>query len=254
MKRFLFTALSLVAFAPLACSDESPAPETREGFCDRWGQAACSADVVSACQAASADDCRLAQEEFCLDLVPVTGFAPNQADACINAVRSAYSDADLTADELDTVLRLGPPCNRLVRGPREAGETCTSSADCNAPEGYECVIKGSMGTGTCQQPEVVEAGRDCSADEAVCTEGFFCDGENCVEGAAAGEACVINEQCAEGYCADTDVCSPGLDVNAACTTDDQCASGICYQFSDTERVCTDRVRLSRTDPLCDVSR
>src|SRR5688572_29251410 len=154
MRRFLFAPFVFLPFVPLACSEDEPA-ETREGFCNRWAQAACSDDVVSACQAADVDACRLSQEEFCLDLVPEDGFVDDRADACINAVRGAYSDADLTAAELETVLRLGAPCDSLVRGPRGVGESCTSRLDCDAPAGFDCVFKGSDDTGTCQEPVVV---------------------------------------------------------------------------------------------------
>ena len=248
--RLLFLA-ALLPFVPFACSEDDPSAETREGFCDRWAAAACSADVVSACQAADADACRLSQEGFCLDLVPLTGFADERADACVDAVGDAYADSDLTPDELDTVLRLGAPCDRLVRGPSVTGESCTSRLDCDGPAGFDCVIKGSAATGSCQKPLVVEAGRDCSADNAVCTAGFYCDGDNCIEGHDLGEMCVRDEECGAGYCNASGVCSEGLSVDTACTGDEQCASGVCYQFSATERVCTDRVRLSRTDPICE---
>jgi hypothetical protein len=97
---------------------------------------------------------------------------------------------------------------------------------------------------------VVNPGLDCSADNAVCTEGFYCDGDNCIGGGEAGDSCVRNDECAEGYC-DSGTCVAGRAIAAACTDDEQCASGLCYAFSATERVCTDRVRLARTDPLCE---
>lgn len=253
--RFLLPTLAFLPFVPLACGEDDEAPpETREQFCNRWAEAACSEDVVSACQAASADACRLAQEGFCLDLVPSGGFVPDQADACIDAVGNAYGDADLTASELNTVLRLGAPCDRLVRGPRGAAESCTSRLDCDAPAGYDCVFRGGAEAGTCQVPVDVEAGRDCSADNAVCPDGFYCDGENCVEGAEIGEDCARSEECRDGYCGAGGTCTAALPVDAECTTDEECESGVCYAFSDAERVCTDRVRLSRTDPLCEEAR
>ncbi len=249
MNRFLFAAF--LPFASLlSCSEDDPPAETREGFCDRWAEAACSGEVVSACQAEDADACRLAQEGYCLDLVPRDGFVDDRADDCIDAVGDAYSDADLTAEELATVVRLGDPCDRLVRGPRGASESCMSNLDCDAPAGFECVFKGSAASGTCQTPEVVNPGLDCSADNAVCTEGFYCDGDNCIGGGEAGDSCVRNDECAEGYC-DSGTCVAGRAIAAACTDDEQCASGLCYAFSATERVCTDRVRLARTDPLCE---
>jgi hypothetical protein len=251
--RLLFS-LPLLLCIPFACSDDSSQSETRENFCTRWGEAVCNDDVVSACQASNVDACRLSQERFCLDLVPSNGFVSDRADACIDAVKSAYSDADLSADELDTVLRLDAPCDQLVRGTRAAGESCMSRLDCNGPEGYDCVFKAGELTGNCEQPLVVQAGRDCSSDNAVCTDGFYCNGSNCIEAGRPGEACMRNDQCANGYCGPSNVCTAGLAVDVECTLDAQCASGLCYRFSATERVCTDRVRLSRTDPLCENAR
>jgi hypothetical protein len=248
--RLLVLPLLFVPFIPVACSDEDPG-ETREGFCNRWAEAACNATVVSVCQAASVDDCRLSQERFCLTLVPNAGFVDDRADDCLDAVGAAYADADLTADELDTVLRLGPPCDRLVRGSRAEGASCTSRLDCDGPGGFDCVFKASETNGTCERPELTDPGRDCSAASAVCGDGFYCDGDNCIEGKDPGEACVRNAECGDGYCGPADVCVAGLTVGSDCTDDAQCDSGLCYRLSATERVCTDRVRLSRTDPACE---
>ena len=249
--RSLFLIVLGLPFLPLACSEDNPV-ETREEFCNRWAQAACSEEVISVCQAASADACRLGQEDFCLQVVPTNGFVDDRANACIDAVGNAYADADLTAAELATVVRLQAPCDQLVRGSSAATESCTSRLDCDGPAGFDCVFKGSdTTTGSCQSPVIVEAGRDCSASSAVCTEGFYCDGDNCVEGNAVGETCARNAECATGFCDPSGVCRAALAVDTACTLDEQCASGICYQFSAAEQVCTDRIRLSRTDPLCD---
>jgi hypothetical protein len=246
--------LAFLICAPFAACSEQSAAESREDFCKRWGAAACNDDVVQLCGASDTAACRLAQERSCLDRVPLTGFVDDRADACIDAVKSAYADSDLTASELDTVLRLGPPCDRLVKGPQASAEACTAPVDCDRPAGYDCVFKASDLTGSCQKPALVQPGRDCSADNAVCTVGFYCNGSNCIESGSLGEACVHDEQCAEGYCAANGQCSLGLAVNAACTLDSQCATGVCYKFSATEQVCTDRVRLSRTDPLCEAFR
>jgi hypothetical protein len=247
--RSFFSLSSIVCLVCACSSPEAEPEETREEFCERWGGAACSERVVTACQSASASACRLSQESFCLTLVPAAGFSPAQADACVRAVAGAYSDADLTTSELKTVLRLAAPCDRLVRGPREDSEPCTQRTDCDTVAGYTCVIKGQQAQGRCAIPREVGAGRDCSADNAVCEAGFFCDGANCIEQRAAGGACVRSEQCAEGYC-NGSTCAAGLGIDSACTDDEQCASGLCYAFSDTSQVCTDYVRLSRTDPIC----
>jgi hypothetical protein len=246
-----FLALSAsVAFA--ACSSDDEVPDTPRRFCERWAAAACSGEVISACQAADADDCQASQIVFCLDRLPATRFSGARAAECIDAVEAAYDDADITADEMPIVLRFAAPCDRLVSGPRGQGEACNSPSDCDAPEGLDCVFKNDPDEGTCQVPETVGAGQDCSAVNAVCQPGFYCNGDNCIAGESVGDPCTRNEQCgATGYCGLTSVCEARRAVNSPCGFDEQCATGLCYSFSQTEQVCTDRVRLSRTDPLCE---
>ena len=112
-----------------ACSGGDDAkPRTREEFCQEWAKKACSSAVVSACQATSAEACRLSQQAFCARLVPAT-FSDSAANACLTAVGDAYADADLTGAELKTVLELGPPCNRIVNGASTLGEACTTSRE-----------------------------------------------------------------------------------------------------------------------------
>jgi len=247
MRNILAASLVLV----LGCSSEDSPTETPSSFCNKWAEAACSSETVSVCGAADVDQCRGSQIASCLDRVPTAGFSGSTAGACLEAVRSAYADADLTATELETVLRLGAPCDRLVAGPREEGELCSSRADCNAPDGFDCVFKGNEVMGTCQVPRPVGAGLDCSDDNAVCGAGFYCNDQNCIGGQSAGMACVTDRQCSvDTYCDSSHLCVDRLAVNSPCTLDAECATGLCYQFG-TERVCTDRVRLSRTEPICD---
>src|SRR5690606_17249473 len=108
MRRFSVLFLSswalLAGIAACSSSDDDGAA-TPESFCDRWARAACSAEVVSACQAADEDACRESEAAFCLDALPSEGFSGARADECIDAAQAAYDDADITADEIFTVLR-----------------------------------------------------------------------------------------------------------------------------------------------------
>ena len=106
------------------------------------------------------------------------------------------------------------------------------------------------GAGTCQIAEVTAPGRDCRAAEKTCQEGFFCDGRNCIETLASGESCKTHEQCGQsGYCDGSGMCAARHAVNDSCQNDVECARGICSELDD-KKVCTDRVVLSRADPLC----
>jgi hypothetical protein len=241
------------SFAVSACSSsDDDEPETRESFCELWARAACSPEVVSACQAADESNCEASQTAFCLSRLPPGGFSGARANQCIDAVEAAYEDADITADEIQTVLRFAEPCDQLVRGLRAEGEACDSRSDCDAPSGFDCVFKGDETSGTCQLPETIGAGRDCSAPNAVCEAGFYCNGENCIAGENVGDPCTYHAQCGpQGYCGLTSVCAARGGVGSPCGFDEQCASGVCYRFSATEQVCTDRLRLSRSEPICE---
>jgi hypothetical protein len=243
-------ALSLVAFACASSDDDEP--DTASAFCERWADAACSDEVVSACGAAGAEDCRAAQAARCLSELPSGTFSGERADQCLESIEAAYRDADLSSDELGTVLRFQAPCDQLIRGLAAEGESCTARADCNAPAGFDCVFKADAATGTCRRPASVGAGEDCSAPNAVCGAGFYCNGENCIAGENVGEACTSTRQCSSSsFCGLTSSCEARLPIDAPCGFDEQCNSGLCYRFSPTEQVCADRVRLSRSEPTCD---
>jgi len=100
MKLIALTVLALSL--PLGCSaaEEPPDPLARaSGFCQAWGESACQEAVVSACDAASIEDCVATQSDFCLSVVP-SSYASAKAKACLLAVKNAYKDANLTAEEL----------------------------------------------------------------------------------------------------------------------------------------------------------
>ena len=228
---------------------EPSRPAPAADFCEDWARAACTDAVVSACQASDETECQATQLEFCRGLVP-TELASSGREACIHAVGLAYRDADLRGDELALVLRFEGACARLIVGESAKGDECESSSSCDVARGYSCVRKADTGVGTCQVAVTVEPGRDCREPEASCEEGFFCDGRYCVETLAVDEACVIHEQCGdEGFCDESGKCVQRRAVNDTCQEDLECATGICSELGD-EKLCTDRVVLSRADPLC----
>ncbi|MEY4577761.1 MAG: hypothetical protein RL701_2464 [Pseudomonadota bacterium] len=211
--RSLFCLLVLV----IACADdEKPAARTSEEFCQAWASAACSTEVISVCQAASAEECRQSQEDFCRTLVPAKTFSDAKGDACLAAVKAAYQDADLASEELATVLTLAEPCDTIIAGPKQRGDSCSDRSECDASAGYECVKKADTGA-----IEAKEVGDDCKIQEECDATGF----------------------CNEGKCAER------FEVSEPCGFDEQCSNGICYAFEGT-KTCTDRIRLSRAEPIC----
>lgn len=228
--------------------ETSSRPAPTGDFCEQWAKAACTDAVISACQASDEQECQNTQAEFCRNLVPEELASAGRSE-CIAAVGSAYRDADLRGDELALVLRFQGVCARTVVGPSAQDDDCTSSSDCDLARGFSCVLKADSGMGTCQIAEEVEPGRTCAAAEKTCQEGFFCDGRNCIETLPAGEECVIHAQCGEGFCDGSGKCAQRRAVNDSCQEDLECARGICSELAG-EKVCTDRVVLSRADPLC----
>lgn len=41
-----------------------------------------------------------------------------------------------------------------------------------------------------------------------------------------------------------------IQLNMPCRSDAQCQSGLCHAFED-DRICVDRIQLSRSEPVCD---
>lgn len=249
MKRELYLLCVGLLFG---CGEEE-SERTRAEFCADWAAAACSKETLSACQAANESACQDTQTAECLKLVPA-GFSDAKGDACIDAVRAAYEDGDLRDEELGVVFKLAGPCALIVKGPGAVGDDCDDDSDCNAPDGLSCVKKTTDEEGTCQKPVIVAAGRDCSEAAQVCADGFYCNGENCVEAKASGRDCSSQEECASGlFCSEEGECQAGREVSASCESDVECESGICLG-DDDEKTCTDRIVLARSEPICDTLR
>jgi hypothetical protein len=253
-----FTLLSLGL--ALACSNKSDIPDdeasdplaTAAGFCGEWGKVACNADVIDACTASDMDACVEAQSEYCLDLLPSSGFAKDNAKRCLDAVKAAYADADLEPEELAIVRRLEGDCSQLIRGSVDEDGICNTRIVCDTVAGYECVIHVGEPTGTCQLPEEVGGGRSCAFDAAVCEDGFYCNGSNCLERLGEAASCDHDGECQAELRCTSGSCTARLDVGDPCTEDDDCKSTVCSIGSgDTEGICVARVRLDVTNPICD---
>lgn len=232
--------------------EDKQGPMSGEDFCGTWAKAACSTQTVAACQAASVDACRASQRDACLELVG-DDFMDNDAQACLVAVERAYRDADLTSSELQVVLQLQNDCDRVISGSGDEGDECMLDRDCDRSGDLECVIKGGDNVGTCQIPEEIEAGRDCSNPQDVCEDGFYCamNMDYCIAQGSEDDDCTTSDECEDTtFCNADGVCEAKRAVDSDCTASEQCLSGVCYEFVDGEQVCIDRLRLSRSEPIC----
>lgn len=244
---------------------------TVRGFCEEWGARACSDKVVQNCSAATTGDCIDSQAAFCESLIPDDKYSARTAIDCLGAVQDAYSDGVLTADERDTVTALANRCDHIISGKLSAGKSCFADSDCNRDLDLSCIKKTST-TGKCQKPEdpPVGGGRDCSAEEAVCEKGFYCDGKNCLAEKTAGDDCSLTVPCdSDSHCLDagghpvgagdsadgggstTGVCEERKAKGGSCASNDDCKSHICSpKAGSTTGVCSDQIQLSPSDQIC----
>jgi hypothetical protein len=255
-------ALCLLALTlPLACGvDEETPPDplaTRDGFCDSWGQNACQPNVVDNCNAPSVDDCVDSQTDFCLRILPEK-YSVTHARECLNALKSAYEDAVLSADDIKVVIKLAAPCDKLSTGTSDEHEPCTAHDDCDTAGGFECVIKADATEGACEKPTAVGGGKSCSAAGAVCEEDFYCNGKNCVAYTETGDPCVGDfecqpaEHCVVASDASEGTCEPRLARSETCSADEDCQSLYCARGEgESEGKCADKIVLSLNEPLCD---
>ena len=257
-----FCAFLLGFLACVGCSSKDKADPyaTVSEFCEAWGQAACNSTVVNHCSGMTTTTeltqaCVLAQQKFCETIVPDTGYDSAQAKTCLDAVSAAYSDATLNGTEIATVRDLGAPCNHLIKGPIAMGGTCTKDTDCDTVDNVLCVMKA--GVGACVIPKVVDNGTDCTAPEAACNPGFYCDGSNCVAQHLENKSCTADYECATGLaCTGVTATSTSgtctMPVAATmCTLDTDCETGVCdIATGMTTGLCTQQIILTPTDSLC----
>lgn len=255
--KFSAFLMSLALVGGCSSSDADADPNaTVSKFCANWGKAACSARTVTACSGAEqatealTNGCSESQAAFCEGLLPTTGYNPSRAVECLNAVKNAYSDGNLSAAELDTVRHRGAPCDHLVKGAQGKGGSCTSNDDCDTVQNYLCILKS--GEGSCEIPTVVANGTSCAAPEASCNDGFYCDGANCVQSRAIAARCAADFECATGLICDPDTLKCVARVSQTeCTKDNDCTTNVCSipVGSGTGR-CVSTVILAPSEGLC----
>ncbi|MEP7051977.1 MAG: hypothetical protein ABJB12_16550 [Pseudomonadota bacterium] len=257
--KFSFICLGLAA-ALAACSakDQNPDPYgTVSGFCEGWAKAACNATVVKSCAGVDTETkeltqgCLASQQTFCEGLVPSVGYSSQQASVCLDAVRSAYADGKLSADDVAIVRHRGDPCNHLIKGPKDKNEDCTTDDDCDTLNNYVCVMKGA--SGSCEIPTVVDNGDSCKARDAECNPGHYCDsGSHCVESAGVGDSCTDTYECLSSLDCDADTQQCALRVNPAkCKEDGDCVTGVCdIAAGSSTGKCVSQITLTQTDSLC----
>lgn len=251
--------LVLIGLAvPPACSvEEDNTPANASAFCEAWGNAACSALAVEQCSSPDRDTCATYQQADCLKRLDADLYSKAGANECLDAVRRAYDDAKLSAEELATVFGLEGDCARVQSTESPEGTQCESDAECDVAAGFACVVRTDTGApeGECHVPVTATGGNSCKDKDVVCTPGFYCNGSHCLARPAKGDDCSFAEPCLEELrcvgAGGSGACADKLGLRAACTADDECASGLCSESSDGARGCATSVLLDFNKAICD---
>jgi hypothetical protein len=265
----LFALLLLVPVA--ACSGTSKGPgttnpyQTEAEFCAAWASAACNATVVQECAATDAQACKTAQAAFCEQLLPGSGYNSENAKQCIEQVKSDYKDGKLTRSDYETVRDLGAPCDTLIQGPGQAGDSCNDRNDCDTLQGLDCVFAaaspgdagaeaGPSSSGTCEVPNIVNPGEDCSGPGDECASGYYCGGGNpphCIASGKVGAACSDTLPCGSGLNCQTGRCISKSGQNGPCASNADCQDDLlCATAGGNTGVCIAEDTLGPTDPVC----
>ncbi len=257
----LISALLGLSFVQCSSTDKKgPKYPDPTSFCDNLAKAECSDAVVKECLVSSKDVCAAQRQTVCKStyVTPaqsegLTYDAP-QAETCVNAVLSAYSDITITSDEMQSI---ASKCGSVFSRMGAKNASCSVDSDCKSSDGLQCVIHlaaqsgaDAGAEGTCQVPSPQKGGSSCSLPDATCETGYHCGStSHCDQDEVKGNACSAIDPCATAFKCTAGKCVDKLAISAVCTTDEDCASGICLT-SVNPNLCADSVTLSPPDPFC----
>lgn len=257
-----------------ACGGGETEPEFRypaqADFCRAAAEAACNTQVVQACY--GSDDASLATDrDACIaarsranTCNPLSlPYHPEEAERCVASYRAVWADAALDRGE---VASLRESCLSVFSRGGKDGTSCTIDEDCDTGEGLRCVTKPGAPTGKCGTPAEVGGGVDCSAANAECADGFFCDAESsaCLQKLGVGKSCSPSRPCQDDLRCTPDpkaepsdepppaTCEPKFDNAAPCETGDDCKGGFCFGPAGAEdgKACSARLALAFTAETC----
>lgn len=259
----VWTATAAVALAVSGCgSKEDPVSGPQYtypdvvSYCAARAKAECSPVVLDSCQSAEVS-CLTTRQGLCGQAVPPNAkYRPAQADACIAAVTTAYTDDKFTAAEMDAI---DEACSKLFGGLGGANATCSDNTGCDLDSGLECVKPTGADSGTCQAPAIMQPGDPCNAPDAVCKDGYFCTSstpQSCAKKLPAGQTCNDVLPCDDTLrCVANDppatdgTCEAKLAIQSTCTANEDCADGLCIQIAG-EMKCASSIKFSPNEPVC----
>jgi hypothetical protein len=239
--------------------DPSQYPDVK-AFCNAYAQAVCTQAVVSACGAKNSYSCELGAAAACIANQPQgTTYVAKNAPACIQLTQQVYASTTITVKQLD---ELATTCGtQIFSGPGMARDACATDYDCSSADGLVCVIPYGSTTnmGKCYAPTTVQPGGSCTAESAVCTDGYFCDpmAQTCSLDGAMGQGCNPGwKPCGDGLtCQGAGspfaACGALAPDGNPCTLDTDCAGGLCDKAAmQSQGTCASQITLSPLDKAC----
>jgi hypothetical protein len=254
--RYAYVITGLLAGLLTQCTvktttEEQPPKYPDSGsYCAGRAQAECNDAVIAACGASGKARCVASRQTVCLNAVQANAlgktFDPAEAEACVNAVGAAYTDAVLTKAE---ITGYNATCSQIFDGTGIKDGACQADTDCKQSAGLRCVLAAGTTSGTCQVPQIIAAGDTCATADALCTVDHHCGTtQHCDINADNGQACTAVLPCTAAFkCSTTGVCEAKLPDSTPCTTASECANGICAEGAN---LCTSQITLSLNEPFC----
>jgi len=196
MKNLLSISTILISlFLFLACSDEAKTM-SKEDFSKKYSDILCGKEFeccpdkgFGAPHYSTLDECK--SETYTNMINKYSGnnteFDEEEAHTCYAYVEELFGSFSCT--EYSQPSKIMKMCKDVQRGLLKEGEKC-GAGDCE--EGLSCIDQGE--SGECMK-EVGE-GESCLEDEALCSDGLFCDDDFiCQKKKQEGEACNDNKEC-----------------------------------------------------------
>jgi hypothetical protein len=210
---------------------------TESDFCLAKAKAECNSKVQGLCNT-TVDACVKGRSDSSVCNPANLPYMPSPAQACIDALTSAWSDGVLDYNEIISNTKA---CTPVFTNAHIAGASCQQpggtndlpsaavvgwqigpDADCDTASGLACLITEAGKPGTCVKPNVLTAGDDCSVQNSVCGENLYCNAGTCAKAKKLGEACTAEKLCETDLLCQNGSCAAREANGTACKSDTEC--------------------------------
>lgn len=167
--------------------------------------------------------------EFALKTGLLT-FNAAQAEACLDASTSLYTDCSQYVDTVDTSA-VSRACTGILQGALPVGVACSQTNDYCTPNSY-CSVDGSLDPPQARCRRMIDLGEACDGGGR-CVTGSSCTGSPRVcttnpLSAMLGESCSAMSPCASDLvCLENATCGLPQEGGKPCSANVQCLSGRC---------------------------